>query len=257
MAASRQPAVFIGHGSPMNTLEDNAWTRAWRGFGARVPRPRAVLCVSAHWYIGGAAVTAMPAPRTIHDFGGFPQALFEVQYPASGAPSLAAEVAGLLAPIEVQADMSWGLDHGTWSILAHVFPSADVPVVQLAIDRTRPDSYHLEVGRLLAPLRDDGVLVMGSGNTVHNLGLADFGATEPFDFTVRFDEHVQRALDGRDDDALLAYRDHPDGLLAAPTPEHYLPLLYVAGARHDDDELTVLTDGYAAGSLSMRSVVLA
>lgn len=257
MTSTRQPAVFIGHGNPMNSLDDNVWTRAWRDFGDRMPRPRAVLCVSAHWYVRGVAVTAMPIPRTIHDFGGFPQELFDVQYPAPGDPGLAVEVTELLAPLDVQADTAWGLDHGTWSILAHVFPAADVPVVQLAIDATRPDAYHLEVGRLLAPLRDEGVLVMGSGNIVHNLGRINFGATEPFDWTVRFDEHVQRALDGRDDAALVAYRDHPDGLLAAPTPEHYLPLLYVAGARQDDDELTVLTDGYAAGSLSMRSVVLA
>jgi 4,5-DOPA dioxygenase extradiol len=256
MASDRQPAVFIGHGSPMNTLDDNVWTRAWRAFGERTPRPRAVLCVSAHWYIRGTAVTAMPRPRTIHDFGGFPQALFDVQYPAPGDPVLAAEVAELLAPLDVPADTSWGLDHGTWSILAHMFPSADVPVVQLAIDGTRPERYHLEVGRLLSPLRDAGVLVMGSGNIVHNLGRIDFGATEPFDWTVRFDGHVQRAIEHRDD-ALVAYREHPDGLLAAPTPEHYLPLLYVAGARHDDDELTVMTDGYDAGSLSMRSVAYA
>jgi len=255
--AGRAPVVFIGHGNPMNTLADNPWTRSWRALGRRLvdgPTPRAVLCVSAHWYGRGTAVTAMATPRTIHDFGGFPQELFDVQYPAPGDPALAQQVVEILAPQTVAADQAWGLDHGTWSVLAHVFPDADMPIVQLSIDATEPTAHHLEVGRRLAPLRDDGVLIVGSGNIVHNLGRIAFGQDEPFDWNVRFDAHVQGALEAGDDGALVDYDNHPDGRAAVPTPEHYLPLLYVAGARHPDDGLAVVCDGYDAGSLSMRSV---
>ncbi|MEI7593621.1 MAG: 4,5-DOPA dioxygenase extradiol [Actinomycetes bacterium] len=255
MNARRQPAAFIGHGNPMNTFADNTWTRAWRAFGQRVARPRAILIVSAHWYIGTCAVTAMDRPRTIHDFGGFPQALFDLQYPAPGEPGLAAEVIELLDPIAVTADTGWGLDHGTWSVLAHVVPDADVPIVQLSIDATQSLAHHIEVGRQLAPLRDDGVLLIGSGNIVHNIGRADFGSAGPFDWNVRFDAHIQRALEHHDEGALIDYNNHPDGLLAVPTPDHYIPLLTIAGSRVSGDSLSVLTHGYDAGSLSMRSIV--
>ena len=258
MPSDRLPVVFLGHGNPMNTLADNRWTRSWRALGEELRSggrpPRAVLCVSAHWYGWGTEVTAMAGPRTIHDFGGFPQALFDVQYPAPGDPALADQVIGLLAPQPVAADHDWGLDHGTWSVLAHVFPDAEVPIVQLSIDATHPPAHHLDVGRRLAPLRDDGVLIVGSGNIVHNLGRIAFGLDEPFDWNVRFDAHIERALEAGDDDALVHYEDHPDGPASVPTPEHYLPLLYVAGARHADDELRVITDGYDAGSLSMRAI---
>ena len=196
----------------------------------------------------------MRQPRTIHDFAGFPQALFDVEYPAPGDPALAERVATLLAPRDVARDQGWGIDHGTWSVLVHAYPDADVPVVQLAIDGRRPPAEHLEIARRLAPLRDEGVLVLGSGNIVHNLGLADFGRSEPYDWAVRFDEHVQHAVANDDADALVRYQDHPDGPLAVPTPDHYLPLLYVVGARRDDDAVGVVTEGYDAGSLSMRSL---
>jgi 4,5-DOPA dioxygenase extradiol len=247
------PAVFLGHGNPMNTLEHNVYTDAWHELGRSLPRPRAVLSVSAHWYTRGLGVTAMERPRTIHDFSGFPPELFAVQYPAAGDPGLAREVAALVGADAVELDDAWGLDHGTWSVLAHVYPDADVPVVQLSLDGNREPEWHWDLASLLAPLRDDGVLVLGSGNVVHNLGRIAWGAPEPFDWTVRFDEHVAAALAAGDRHALTHYLDHPDGRLACPSPEHYLPLLYVAAVRGADESLTTVVDGYDHGSLSMRS----
>ncbi len=250
----RMPAVFLGHGSPMNALEENRYSTAWRAFGESIPKPRAVVCVSAHWYVSATAVTAMPAPRTIHDFYGFPPELYQVSYPAPGDPELAAEVRDLLAPVWVGLDHdSWGLDHGTWSVLAHVFPRADVPVIQLSIDAAKPPSYHLDLGRRLAPLRDRGVLVVGSGDVVHNLRLIDFRRKEPFDWAVRFDADVQRYLREGDDRALVEYERHPDARLAVPTPDHYLPLLYFAGMRQPGDELDVLVEGIDLRSVSMTA----
>jgi 4,5-DOPA dioxygenase extradiol len=251
------PAVFIGHGSPMNTLERNRHTEAWRRFGASIDREqlRAVLCVSAHWYINATAVTAMARPRVIHDFYGFPQELFAFDYPAPGAPDLAQEVIDTVRPLWVGADHdSWGLDHGTWSVLAHVFPGADVPVVQLAINGLQPPEYHLELGRRLAPLRAAGVLVVGSGNVVHNLRALDFSLPDAgFRWAERFDEAVREvmtATPGLVADTL----QHPDARSAVPTPDHFLPLLYVAGiAAESDQAIEVLVDGYTAGSLSMTS----
>jgi 4,5-DOPA dioxygenase extradiol len=252
--SERLPAVFIGHGNPLYAIDENRWTRAWRQLAESLPRPGAILSISAHWYVAGLGVTAMPRPRTIHDFAGFPPELFAVQYPAPGSPGLADEIAALLAPMSVVRDDGWGLDHGTWSVLVHMYPEADIPVVQLSIDGTKAAQHHLELGRRLAPLRERGVLLLGSGNIVHNLARADFGATAAFEWTVRFDEHVQRALATGDDQALVDYPSHPDGPLAVPTPDHYLPLLYVVGARHSDDAVGVVTEGYDAGSLSMRAV---
>ena len=255
----RMPAVFFGHGSPMNTLERNRHTIAWEQFGQRAPRPRGILCVSAHWYIRGTAVTAMPQPRTIHDFGGFPRALFEVQYPAPGDPALASRVRGLLAPTEVIADTSeWGLDHGTWSVLKHVYPEADVPVVQLAIDGTKPLADHYELARRLAPLRDEGVLVVGSGNVVHNLGTVVWepGAT-PYPWATRFNEAVRSRLLANDHAALTEMSAlGADGARSIPTPEHYLPLLYVIALQQPEDRVAFLTDGIELGSISMLSVAV-
>jgi 4,5-DOPA dioxygenase extradiol len=257
--ALRMPAVFFGHGSPMNTLESNRHTMAWGQFGQRAPRPRGILCVSAHWYIRGTAVTAMLQPRTIHDFGGFPKALFEVQYPAPGDPALASRVRDLLAPTEVIEDTSqWGLDHGTWSVLKHVYPKADVPVVQLAIDGTRPLADHYELARHLAPLRDEGVLVVGSGNVVHNLGTATWepGAT-PHPWATRFNEAVRSRLLANDHATLTdmsALGD--DGAMSIPTPEHYLPLLYVIALQQPGDQVLFVTDGIELGSISMMSVAV-
>jgi 4,5-DOPA dioxygenase extradiol len=254
--AARMPAVFFGHGNPMNALERNRYTEAWRAFGQSLPaKPRVVLAVSAHWYINATAALATPIPRTIHDFYGFPQALFEVEYPARGDPDLAASLKDLVAPIWVGLDRdSWGLDHGTWSVLVHVFPEADVPVVQLSIDATKPASYHLDLGRRLGALREQGVLVLGSGNIVHNLRAINFHQPGlAYDWANRFDADVQRLLEAGDDKALVEYERHPDGRLAVPTPDHYLPMLYIAGLRRSDDDLSVLVEGVDLGSISMTA----
>jgi 4,5-DOPA dioxygenase extradiol len=250
------PAVFFGHGNPMNAIEHNRYTEAWRAFGASIPKPKAVLAVSAHWYINATAALATPIPKTIHDFYGFPQALYDVEYPAQGDPELAIALKDLVAPTWVGLDRdSWGLDHGTWSVLVHVFPEADVPVIQLSIDATKPPSYHLELGRRLGALREQGVLVLGSGNIVHNLGLVNF--REPgraYDWATRFDADMQRYIANGDEQAMLDPHRHPDGSLAVPTPDHYLPLLYVAGLRRTGDDLSVLVDGVDLGSVSMTAV---
>lgn len=251
----RMPVVFFGHGSPMNTLARNRHTQAWRSFGERLGNPRAILSVSAHWYLRETAATAMPQPRTIHDFGGFPQALHRFLYPAAGDPALARRIADLLAPLPVRLDRDWGLDHGTWSVLAHLYPGAEFPVVQLAIDSTQPGEFHLDLGRQLSSLRDEGVLIVGSGDVVHNLAtmLRDEDAA-PYPWATRFNDEV-RALLGRGEHApLLA----PETLgeharLSVPTPDHYLPLLYVLGARHRDDDFELITDGIELGSISMLS----
>ncbi|MEU8232498.1 4,5-DOPA dioxygenase extradiol [Actinoplanes sp. NPDC048791] len=252
------PAAFIGHGNPMNALETNRYTQAWRAFGASVPRPRAILVVSAHWYINATAVTAMPRPRTIHDFFGFPQQLFDVDYPAPGLPALAEEVSDIVKPTWVGADIdSWGIDHGTWSVLVHAFPDADIPVTQLSINADRGFDYHLELGAKLAPLRESGVLILGSGNVVHNLGgvnrdMPDAG----FDWAQRFDSDAKETML---DDPLNAARldAHRDFRHAVPTPDHFLPLLYLAGLAGASGEGTdVLVDGYAYGSLSMTAYTL-
>jgi len=249
------PAAFLGHGSPMNALERNRFTDAWRAFGASVPRPRAILVVSAHWYINATAVTAMPRPRTIHDFFGFPKQLFEVQYPAPGLPELAGEVAEVAKPDFVGADRDgWGLDHGTWSVLVHAFPEADIPVVQLSINAQKPAEWHVEMGAKLAALRERGVLLVGSGNVVHNLRAMDWKQPDAaFDWNTRFDTDARQLLAERPGDA-AALMDHRDYAISAPTPEHFLPVLYLAGfAAATGVDSNVLVEGPAYGSLSMTS----
>jgi 4,5-DOPA dioxygenase extradiol len=263
-STATMPAAFLGHGNPMNALEHNRYTEAWRAFGESVPRPRAILVVSAHWYIGATAVTAMPRPRTIHDFYGFPQALFDVSYPAPGLPELADEVSDVVHPTWVGADVdAWGIDHGTWSVLLHAFPQADIPVVQLSLNAEKGFDYHLELGAKLAPLRDRGVLIVGSGNIVHNLGGMDQRLPDDgFDWAQRFDEDAKAQLLG-DPTEVARLDQHGDFRLAVPTPDHFLPLLYLAGlagAAGDDGEgragVDVLVDGYAFGSLSMTAYTL-
>lgn len=252
------PAAFIGHGSPMNALELNRYTSAWRAFGQAVPRPRAILVVSAHWYINATAVTAMAVPRTIHDFYGFPTELFDVQYPAPGLPELATEIADVVEPTWVGADVdSWGIDHGTWSVLVHAFPDASVPVVQLAINAYKPLEYHLALGAKLATLRQRDVLILGSGNVVHNLGGMDPTLEDrAFDWAQRFDDDARAQVLNHPGDA-VRLREHADYAAAVPTPDHFLPLLYFAGlAAASGDRAEVLTDGCAYGSLSMTSYTL-
>ncbi|MGI8919217.1 MAG: 4,5-DOPA dioxygenase extradiol [Pyrinomonadaceae bacterium] len=254
------PAIFFGHGNPLNALRQNSYTERWSAIGSSLPRPRAILCISAHWYVPVTAVTAMAAPRTIHDFGGFPPALYEVLYPAPGSPELATRVRSLLAPVAVELDHNnWGLDHGTWSVLCHVFPQADIPIVQLSIDETQPPEFHYALAKQLAPLRDEGILVIGSGNIVHNLHTYAWGEheVEPFDWAVRFERQARSFIsDGKD--AQLAGYDllGRDALLSVPTPEHYLPLLYVLGVRRPGEQVTFPVDGFDGGSISMLAVQL-
>ncbi|MFE3446113.1 4,5-DOPA dioxygenase extradiol [Nocardia sp. NPDC059180] len=250
------PAAFLGHGNPMNAIERNRYTEAWRAFGASVPRPRAILVISAHWYINATAVTAMPHPRTIHDFYGFPPELFDVQYPAPGLPALADQVADVAEPHWVGCDAdSWGIDHGTWSVLVHAFPDASIPVVQLSLNAYKDTDYHLDLGCKLAPLRDDGVLIVGSGNIVHNLRAIDMSLPDGgYDWALRFDDAARDVL--TTSPAEIATLDrHPDFAAAVPTPDHYLPLLYLAGLA-GDEPLTPLVRGHASGSISMAAYTL-
>jgi 4,5-DOPA dioxygenase extradiol len=249
--------VFFGHGNPMNALLDNAYTRGWAAIGKEVPRPKAVLSVSAHWYIPGTSVTAMPAPRTIHDFGGFPPELYRIDYPAPGDPALADRVRGLLAPMSVDPDEDWGLDHGTWTVLRHAFPRADIPVVQLGIDERQPAEYHFEIGKRLAPLRDEGVLIVGSGNLVHNLHAYAWGrhAVGPYEWAVRFENKARGLLLAGDDGPLIDYKTlGRDAVLSIPTPEHYLPLLYVIALRREGETIRFPVEGVDGGSVSMLAV---
>ncbi|HWV27868.1 MAG TPA: 4,5-DOPA dioxygenase extradiol [Aeromicrobium sp.] len=252
----RMPAAFLGHGNPMNALERNRYTEAWRAFGEAVPRPKAILVISAHWYTNATAVTHMAQPRTIHDFYGFPQELFDVQYPAPGAPEVAEMVADCCKPRWVGQDVdSWGIDHGTWSVLRHAFPDASIPVVQMSLNAFKPFEQHIELGQKLAPLRDEGVLIIGSGNIVHNLRAVDFSRPDAaYDWAERFDEAAREILQDRPDN-VLSLLDHADYDSSVPTPDHFLPLLYTAGLA-GDVPMDLLVEGHAAGSISMAAYTL-
>ncbi|NYT24630.1 4,5-DOPA dioxygenase extradiol [Alcaligenaceae bacterium] len=247
------PALFIGHGNPMNTLEQNGYTEAWRAFGQHLPRPKALLVVSAHWYFGATAITAMPRPRTIHDFYGFPQKLFDFDYPAPGDPDLAREITELVKPQWIGLDRDqWGIDHGTWSVLAHMYPDADIPVLQLSINALRPLEYHLDLAARLHPLRERGVMIVASGNVVHNLQTLQWREADlAYDWAERFDDAVVEQL-AREPGDILRVLDHADYDLAVPTPDHFIPLLYTAGlAAADKARLEPLLRGHSMGSISM------
>jgi 4,5-DOPA dioxygenase extradiol len=253
----RMPAIFFGHGNPMNALYRNAWTDGWGDLGRSVPKPKAVLCVSAHWYVPAIGVTAMERPRTIHDFGGFPRELFEVEYPAPGSPELASRVVQLLGGDVIEDTVRWGLDHGTWSVLVHVFPEADIPVVQLSIDETRAAEWHYNTAKLLRPLRDEGVLIIGSGNLIHNLHAYGWGKRnlEPYDWALRFDAQAREFISSGDHEPLVHYELlGKDAMLSAPTPDHYFPLLYVLAQQMEGDSVSFPVEGFDGGSISMLSV---
>ncbi len=251
---TRMPALFLGHGSPMNAIENNAWTSGWARAGQTLPRPKAILIISAHWETHGAAVTAGATPPTIHDFFGFPQALFDVRYNAPGDLALATRVAQLLAPDPVALDAERGFDHGVWSVLAPMYPDADIPIVALSIDRSRPDRWHYEAGQRLAALRDEGVMIVGSGDIVHNLRAVNFRSGTTPDWSPRFNETAKRLIVERDHDPLIDWRSlGADAELAINSAEHYLPLLYVLGASHADESVGFFNDDVFA-AISMTSV---
>lgn len=251
------PTIFFGHGNPMNALLNNVYTKGWATIGKNIPRPKAILSVSAHWYIRGTSVTSMSAPQTIHDFGGFPPELYHAKYPAPGDIELAKRVQALLAPITVTLDQKWGLDHGTWAVLCHVIPQADIPVVQLSIDETQGASFHYDLGKLLAPLRDEGILIIGSGNLVHNLHTYAWEqrSAKPFDWAMRFEKKVRELLRAGETEPLVTYEKlGNDAQLSIPTPDHYLPLLYVIALQREGEGISFPVEGIDGGSISMLTV---
>lgn len=259
-AAGRMPVLFVGHGSPMNAIEDNAWSQGFRALGALLPRAKAILAVSAHWFVRGTYLTGNPQPKTIHDFGGFPDQLFAMQYPAPGDVALAQRIVRLLGAERASVRLDWGLDHGTWSVLHHMRPAADLPVVQLSIDAQMAPAGHLDLGRALAPLRDEGVLILASGNLTHNLRYA-FSHASAGDVTTpgwaaSFDTEVARAVEQHDGKFLAQVVEGDAGRMSHPTLDHYLPLLYAMGAADAGDRVAFPISGFDLGSLSMRSVLL-
>lgn len=255
--AATLPVIFFGHGNPMNALLRNSYTDGWRRIGQSISRPKAILAISAHWYVSQTAVTVSAMPRTIHDFAGFPRELYQVKYPAAGDPDLAKRVQELLAPLSVGLDENWGLDHGTWSVLCHVYPEAEIPVIQLSIDETQPASFHFELGKKLAALREEEILILGSGNLVHNLHAYAWGehAREPYDWAIRFENDARSLMAKHEYTPLVDYHElGRDALLSIPTADHYLPLLYVLGAARQSDPVTFPVEGVDGGSISMLTV---
>lgn len=255
----KMPVLFLGHGSPMNAIEENAFVQGFRKAATELPRPNAILCISAHWFTEGTKVTAMDMPKTIHDFGGFPKALFEVEYPAPGNPELAAETAALLAPVSVEEDHSWGLDHGAWSVIRHLYPDADIPVIQMSIDYTKPPQYHFDLARRLNRLREKGILIVGSGNIIHNLRLIDWRNINTvgagWDWAIEAREKINNwLLDGNLQPIIDYYKQGTAIQYAVPTPDHYLPLVYTLGLKEPSESLVLFNDELIGGSLSMTSV---
>lgn len=259
-ASPKMPVLFVGHGSPMNAIEENVFVKGFRETAASLPRPRAILCISAHWETRGTFVTAMERPRTIYDFGGFPPELYQVVYPAPGSPALAAETRKLINTVTVGEDLHWGLDHGAWTVLRHFFPDAAVPVVQMSLDMRQSPQYHYELAKALAPLRDKGVLIVGSGNMVHNLRLVAWNklneAGYGYDWAQEAQQRMKTMLIKNDHKGLINYAKQGEAFrLAIPTPEHFLPLLYVLAAQHENDKMTFFNDQAVAGSLTMTSLL--
>ena len=255
----KMPVLFLGHGSPMNAIKENEFVTGFRNLAKSLPQPNAILCISAHWFTNGTKVTAMEIPRTIHDFGGFPQALFDVQYPAHGSPELAIETKELLLPLEVDLDDTWGLDHGAWSVIKHLYPRANIPVIQLSIDYTKPAQFHFDLAQKLSALRTKGILIIGSGNIVHNLQLVDYHNFDKdnygYDWAIEARAIVNNFLVDGNFQPLVDFEKQGTALqLAIPTPEHYLPLIYTLGLKEKQEELSLFNDKLLAGSLSMTSV---
>jgi 4,5-DOPA dioxygenase extradiol len=255
----KMPVLFLGHGSPMNAIEENQFVTGFRNLAKTLPKPNAILCISAHWFTSGTKVTAMEMPRTIHDFGGFPQELFEVQYPAKGSPELATITQELLLPTAVELDVHWGLDHGAWSVIKHLYPDANVPVIQMSIDYTKSGQYHFELAQKLSVLRNKGILIIGSGNIIHNLRLVDFYNFDKdnygYDWAIEAKENINDYLLNGNFQPLIDFEKQNKAFqLSIPTPEHYLPLIYTLGLKGKSEELSLFNDKLVAGSLSMTSV---
>ncbi len=253
------PVLFLGHGSPMNAIEENEFVAGFRKMGKEVPKPSAILCISAHWETNGTYVTAMKHPKTIHDFGGFPQALFDVQYPAPGSPNLAKETQNLVTKTEVGLENNWGLDHGAWSVIKHLYPDADVPVIEMSIDRSKPSQYHYELAKELASLRNKGVLIIGSGNMVHNLRMVAWNKLNEvnygYDWAIEASENMKKFILEGNHKSLINYRSQGKSFkLAIPTPEHYLPLLYALALQGEKEQVSLFNDKLVAGSLTMTSL---
>jgi 4,5-DOPA dioxygenase extradiol len=254
----KMPVLFVGHGSPMNAIEENEFVKGWRELGKSMPKPKAILCISAHWETRGSFFTAMEKPQTIHDFGGFPKALFDVQYPAPGSPELARESKSLIKKTEVSLDEKWGLDHGCWSVVSRIYPEADVPIVQMSLDYNQTPQYHYDLAKELSSLRKKGVLILGSGNIVHNLGLVAWDKLDAseygYDWAIEANEKMKEYILSDDHQKLINYKSHGQAYnLAIPTPEHYLPMLYVLALKEENEKLNLFNDKIVAGSLSMTS----
>lgn len=254
----KMPVVFFGHGSPTNAIEDNTATQCWKRIADSIEKPKAILCISAHWHTQGTSITAMETPRTIHDFGrGLPAPLFDCQYPAPGSPELALQVAELLKPVSVQMNQSWGLDHGAWAVFSKSWPNADVPIVELSIDQSQPLLWHHEIGKMLRPLRRDGILIAGSGNIVHNLGVMDWDPQSlPYNWASRFNDYIKKCIVDDNLQGVFEYQDvGTDAAQAVPSDDHFLPLLYALGAREENDTVQFVSDFIQFRSLSMTSIV--